>query len=538
MKHLKNRSAGCGFVAAAGLLAGALVLVAPPTASGAPADCWGQEEFSAGLDVDGGGPDIVVGLPSYDLPGKPDAGALAVFSNVGVKGSATPRSPQQSTIVTADDIPGLASQAGARFGSAVSVWSDLLEYDDDDICSDVVVGAPGTTVDGKPGAGRVHLLHGNVGGFDGVTESFDEDSLEIEGGSQAGAAFGSTIAVDTQSALVVGAPRRDIGAAVDAGHVVKVNYVAVNEIGYIETIAQDGGPGGTAESGDRFGEALRILPTGDGPVLLIGTPHEDVGSAKDAGSVSMMAHTGNLQSISQNSPGAGGVAEAGDLFGSSLDAFFTFETSPVGIVSVGVPGEDIGSAKNAGAVAWAKFVIPSPPEEPIGPLTGLAHTTTQDSPGVPDSVQAGDGFGNGVLVGEFGTDGGQRHLVSSSPTEDLSGRTDAGMLSLTRTTEDGHPATNLPSKSWHQDSAGTSGAAESGDRFATAISAVELTRLEDDDDSIWSVIIVTVPGENIGSTVDAGMAYIGLPGSGLQVPLNYPNPQAGAGIGMVPMRRG
>ena len=42
-------------------------------------------------DLDGGGPDVVVGLPSYDLPGKPDAGAIVVFSNVAAKGAADPK---------------------------------------------------------------------------------------------------------------------------------------------------------------------------------------------------------------------------------------------------------------------------------------------------------------------------------------------------------------------------------------------------------------------------------------------------------------
>ena len=71
-------------------------------------------------DVDGGGPDVAIGMPSYDLPGKPDAGAIVVFSNVGAAGQANPKAPTARTLYTADNFIGLSSQAGARFGASVA----------------------------------------------------------------------------------------------------------------------------------------------------------------------------------------------------------------------------------------------------------------------------------------------------------------------------------------------------------------------------------------------------------------------------------
>ena len=58
-------------------------------------------------DVDGGGPDVAIGMPSYDLPGKPDAGAIVVFSNVAAAGNANPKAPTARRLYTADNFSGL-----------------------------------------------------------------------------------------------------------------------------------------------------------------------------------------------------------------------------------------------------------------------------------------------------------------------------------------------------------------------------------------------------------------------------------------------
>ena len=71
-------------MSAAALTLSPVGLPGPALAAGQP--CW--DEVST--DFDGAGPDVVVGLPSYDLPGKVDAGAIALFSNVGVGVRPTP----------------------------------------------------------------------------------------------------------------------------------------------------------------------------------------------------------------------------------------------------------------------------------------------------------------------------------------------------------------------------------------------------------------------------------------------------------------
>jgi hypothetical protein len=67
--------------------------------------------------------------------------------------------------------------------------------------------------------------------------------------------------------------------------------------------------------------------------------------------------------VTQDSRGAGGAAEAGDRYGAAIDVFGAFTTEPIVVVAIGVPGEDVGRAKNAGALAYASFDLNLTPEE-------------------------------------------------------------------------------------------------------------------------------------------------------------------------------
>ena len=275
---------------------------------------------------------------------------------------------------------------------------------------------------------------------------------------------------------------------------------------------------------------------GTDPCCCSGFPHEDVGTKVDAGAVGLLPPSGRLTMVTQDSAGAGGAAEAGDRYGAALNLYVTFTTHPVGVVAVGIPGEDVGSSKDAGAVGFASFDFYITPEEGVEDLAGRSRMLTQDSAGIPGAVEAGDGFGSAVVTGEFGADNGQRNLAISAPGEDLPHGRDGGMLSVTRTDEDGKPTSGAQPGGWTQDSPGVSGAVENGDRFGATASWVQLARGEDDEDVVWPVLLLTVPGEDVGSVADAGMAYLGVaPGAG-SIPLTPPTLQPGAGVGMVGMQ--
>ena len=85
--------------------------------------------------------------------------------------------------------------------------------------------------------------------------------------------------------------------------------------------------------------------------------------------------------VGQDAPGVPGTAEAGDQYGRSLDTIRVGGTSRL---AVGAPGEDVGSAKNAGLVQLFSW-------DGADPVAGTA--LTQDTAGVADSAQSGDVFG-------------------------------------------------------------------------------------------------------------------------------------------------
>ena len=285
----------------AGLLAAALVPLTALPSQAAPTPCW-DDVYT---DLDGGGPDVVVGLPSYDLPGKVDAGAIVVFSNVANAGQANPKAPTGQILLTAADF-GLATQAGARFGAAVVAYGDAGDFDDPDDCADLLVGAPGTSVGGQAGAGRVYKLGGAPGGLNVVKETFDEAGLDGTGGSQAGAGFGAAIAAEALGTIAIGVPGRDVSGAADAGRVVRLDYLTSDGVPEVSLVEQGTSGAGAPEAGDRFGEVLELMSTGDGNILVIGVPAEDVGTRVDAGAVGMSPLEGPLTMVTQDSPGAGG----------------------------------------------------------------------------------------------------------------------------------------------------------------------------------------------------------------------------------------
>jgi hypothetical protein len=507
-----------------------------PSAAGAPQACWP----GVSTDVDGAGPDVVVGMPSYDLPGKPDAGAVVVFSNVGIPDTATPQAPTARTLYTADDFTGLTAQKGARFGAAVSVWEDYGDDNDDDDCADLLVGAPGQNVGGQAGAGAVFQVRGTPNGLGPVHHVIDESSLLGPDTARAGDGFGAAIAAETVDALAIGVPGRDVDGHSDAGRVVRVDSWDLSIQKDPVVIEQGGRATGAPEAGDRFGEVLALSPTGWGSQLYVGAPHEDIGAEKDAGAVFLVPSKGKPSSVSQDTPGAGGAAEAGDRYGASIAPYWTFDAVEhlVGVVAAGVPGEDIGKTKDAGAVAFSTFLGPSDDRD-AGSLRGAARVTTQDSTKIPGSVEAGDAFGTAVLQGTFGPGGEFTDLVTTAPLEDLGRAMDSGMLSVGKIESDGSPTPIVQQfGSWSQDSAGVAGAAESGDRFGAAVTGVKLAQEVAVDEEAWEQLVVTVPREDVSGVKDAGMAYIGMaPGKG-SVALVPPSLQAGAGIGMVLMQLG
>jgi len=299
---------------------------------------------------------------------------------------------------------------------------------------------------------------------------------------RAGDHFGAATAVveidgDAYPDLVVGAPGRDVGGVPDAGAVFLYRGSAKGFRPWRVLVQGSGGVPGSAQAGAGFGAVISAY--GDQTAALaVGMPRWDTGGAVDAGAVVLLTLTRSASPqvsgtlLTEGSAGLPGTPESGDLLGAALDGERAF----------GAPGKTVNGARGAGAV----YVR-------LDPDAASYTMITQDTPGMPGAAEPGDGFGSAVVqAAPFG-------LWIVVPGEDLGDTTDAGMVNtFGDVDEDGVP--REPGPSYTQNSRGVAGVPEPGDRFGTA-----LARYAPGEQSDADVVLVGVPGEDIGSIRDAGM---------------------------------
>jgi hypothetical protein len=201
--------------------------------------------------------DLVVTVPKEPVGQSGNQNGV-VFVAQGPISSIAP--PTFTSFIQGDGVVPGSADGFDNFGSGLAVGD--FDFDGFD---DLAVGAHGETVAGE-GSGRVTVLYGAAGGVAaGGTVTFDQDTANVDG---------------------------------------------------------------IAEMGDQFGFALAAVDfEGDGaPELLIGVPGEDVGALNDAGSVNLLFGvtmfgliTANDQILHQDQPNTPETADAGDLFGYSLN---------------------------------------------------------------------------------------------------------------------------------------------------------------------------------------------------------------------------
>ena len=302
-------------------------------------DGFGQS-IAAWYSPDDPYPDLVVGAPGEDLGTAVDAGQVTVFPG-------GPDGLSLSGYVLNQDSPGMpgAAESGDRFGWSIS-GGELGEGFDA-----LAVGSPGEdhhAVD----SGSVYVIG------DERVAVVHQDSPGVPGAQEKGDRFGFSLAMH-RDVLAVGVPYESLGALTEAG---MVQLFTVRRAGTPVTgwprpqalmVIDQGRPGvsGTPEKGDRFGWSVSLVSDGGGESapynLTVGVPYEDLGAVYDAGTVHAFRigdpyadaspEWTQRVSINQNSHYVPGVAEEGDLFGSSVDAV----TSRYGTVahSVGSEGE-------------------------------------------------------------------------------------------------------------------------------------------------------------------------------------------------------
>jgi hypothetical protein len=331
--------------------------------------------------------------------------------------------------------------------------------------------------------------------------------------------------------LAVGVPGEDLGAVADAG-AVNVLYRGTTPgspggwSGVGSQLFTQNGAGGHAEAGDGFGHVVAVGDFngdtfGD---LAIGAPGENAGSVPDAGAVNVLYGSASglssvgAQQVTQNSPGVGSSAELGDAFGTALAAG-DFNGDGFADLAVGVPLE-------AGVVRTGAVNVL------YGSAAGLSgagsQLFTQNSPGVDDSSEAGDRFGQALAADDFNGDTFDE-LAIGAPAEDLGAVRNAGAVTVLLGEAGG--LTGAASVQFTQDTPGVGGTAEEGDSFGLALAAGATVS---DGAPIPAELAIGAPFEDVFTAANAGAVTLlfgnvgGLEGQGSQT---YTQNNIGAGAG-------
>jgi hypothetical protein len=387
--------------------------------------------------------DLAVAAPSATVGGKAKAGYVAVL--YGSRNGLTTTGRKVFTQNTAG-VPG-GAEAGDGFGSALST-ADL----DRDGYADLVVGVGGEDTAAGVDAGLVQVVWGGAQGLAGgasvasgkaydklgakgrltvgdigddgspdVVTVADQHDLRVLKGpfTRGGASRGEALVPDRYDSRVLdlatgdvnGDGRTDVVGAendADAFDSRRIVYWLGNGAGLNPfTLVYD-----IDGAGLQGGESLDVGDVNrDGyDDIVVGRAIDGYDSDHDAhlakgGRVAWIPGTPDgpdgvekAQFLNQDSPGVPGTAEAGDRFGTDVQLGDVDGDGYLDVLT-GVPGEDIGSVADAGAVVLLSGRADG--------LTGAGshQVVTQDTGNVPGTAEKGDAFGTAVHLGDANGDG-------------------------------------------------------------------------------------------------------------------------------------
>ncbi|NGO68771.1 trypsin-like serine protease [Streptomyces boncukensis] len=434
---------------------------------------------------------------------------LAGISSRSYQGGCFGSDPEQTSTdavsVRVDDLKPWVDAATER--------APFTDFNGDGV-RDIAVADPRATVGTEARAGLVRIAYGGGKG----TAEISQDYPGVSGIPETGDQFGDALAtvdynLDGYTDLVVGTPREDIGKEADAG-LAQIVYGSASGLGKetpTQALEQGKGKGAIgaalSEAGDRMGGALAAGTTTQGePYLLIGVPGEDISGVVDCGNAYYLRGKTNV-SVHQASPGVPGASEKGDRWGASAAG------SPEHL-AIGAPNEAIGSRADSGAVTVFRHTLNS--DGRPTPLAGIDQNST--APEINGGAETGDLFASSISMTPYRPTAGSSALPTDtilaigSPGEGLSDADDAGRVVTVHIPADG-AMTQL--SDIHQGKPGVTGVVEAGDRFGAQVSAVS-TAPGAVATGKNMLMAVGIPGEDIGTTADAGsievFSLLGAPG--------------------------
>ncbi|TXS58100.1 VCBS repeat-containing protein [Streptomyces sp. t39] len=329
--------------------------------------------------------DTAIADPEATVAGLTEAGLVRIVYGGG-----------KGTYELTQDSPGVPGgpEAGDRYGFSLAVYDADL-----DGCADLAVGMPYEDIGTAADAGAVHIVYGSATGFNGgkvPKEHIQGEGRTLSGAAEAGDWVGYALAAGRTSAgvpyLIAGIPGESIGTVEDAGGAVYIHGTGQTVAGINQDFENAGGavPGG-AETDDRFGASVAATPTH----FAIGSPGEALSTTTFAGCATVFSHTlvsgwpKPLFGLGQDQSDVTGAEEFGDGFATALamvphrPAGATSTTES--LLAVGVPGEDLSSTVDTGAVQIFRVTA-------SGTFSDIAWIA-QDTADVEQESEPGDFFG-------------------------------------------------------------------------------------------------------------------------------------------------
>jgi hypothetical protein len=429
------------------------------SASDATGDTFGWSESTGDFNGDGFA-DLAVGVPFKEVGAATDAGAVSILYG-SPSGLDAAGSQQWNQDLLGTD----PAETGDGFGASVAA-GDV----NGDGYDDLAIGVPGEGVGSHSTAGAVNVILGSAAGLSAAgTEFWNQDSPKINNTGETDDEFGFSVAFGDFDGngfadLSAGVPYEDLTNGVDAG---AVNVIYGSASG-LTSAADDfwnqdvDGINNVVEKSDLFGYSVGAGDFDEDGFddLMAGVPLEDLSGGADAGAVNVIYGTVSGlddpgdQFWHQDSTGINNEAEIEDEFAFAVSAG-DFDADGFDDAALGVPGEDVSGAADAGGVS----VI-------YGTSTGLNSSGDdfwhQDSSGIEDTAEDGDIFGIAVTAANFGN-GQEDDLASGIQWEDIGSIMDAGAASVIYGSPTDLTATG--DQFWDQDSTGILDQAEAGDDF-------------------------------------------------------------------------
>jgi hypothetical protein len=265
----------------------------------APYDYFGRVLAAGDLDGDTLD-DLVVGVPSKDINGLQDSGAIYVYYGSRTTSSGWRDSRLYRRVWTQDTVAGSTAiagmvEAGDAFGRALAIG----DFNDDGY-GDLAVGVPGEDVEDKKDAGAVNILYGSVTGLTAERNrifwqgSTDVTGYRTPGTLEADDHFGMSLAAGKfrgtrHYGLAIGAPWETVAAVPKAGAVVVLYGSSTGlSCAHATLITRSSlSLAGPPVANSQFGYTLTSgTLTGVGYWdLAIGAPYEDIGGVAAAGAV-------------------------------------------------------------------------------------------------------------------------------------------------------------------------------------------------------------------------------------------------------------